>query len=114
MIRITDGVLTWAQLFDRLSENGSIVCELLLQESDLTAGGTDRDLIILSEFIFDELLQHLSGSSEARYVHVKIIDVEEDSTTTIQWYWPSWACEWCGRTPTCCGELYFLAASSFD
>ncbi len=58
----------------------------LLQKSDLSGGGSDRGLIVLAHLFFDESRDDFLRCLDTRQVHVKIVNVEEDDATAIQWH----------------------------
>jgi len=80
----------------------------------LAARGNDCYLIVLAQFIFDELSKHLSSSGEAPDVEVEIIQVEEDGPTTVEGHRATRKRWRCIDTATGRGELRFFVTPGFD
>ena len=82
-----------------------------MQETDLSGGRSDSDLIVLAHLLVDEVRDHLAGHRKARHVHVEVVDVKEDDAPAIQ---RNGTFEIDGRRPARGGQLALFVATRSD
>src|SRR5215207_10121931 len=60
------------------------LCCQLLEKTDLSRSRSDRCLIVLAHLFFNKRCDNFLCLNQTSEVHVKIVDEEEDDTTSIQ------------------------------